>query len=238
VRPGILGPEDVVGGGHAMTPRYLEDQLGRSLRNLGVASVEVYYLHNPETQLPSIPRRDFLARIRAAFEMLERQVAAGRVGRYGVATWNGFRTPPGAREHLSIAELVGEAEAVAGRGHHFKMIQLPYNLAMPEAYASGAQLVDGERLTPLEAASRFGLAVMASAAILQGQLSRRLPQALTDAFPDLDTSAQRALQFVRSTPGVTSALVGMSCREHVAENLAVARVPPNPAGVESLFRRV
>jgi len=237
VRPGILRPEDVVGGGHAMTPRYLEDQLGRSLRNLGLAAVDVYYVHNPETQLGSVPRKDFLARIRAAFEMLERQVAAGRVGRYGVATWNGFRTRPDAPEHLSLAELVREAEAVAGRGHHFKVIQLPYNLAMHEAYAASTQVVEGEDLTPLEAAARLGIAVMASASILQGQLSRRLPQAMADAFPGLETWAQRALQFVRSTPGITAALVGMSRREHVAENLALARTEPRPAGVASLFQQ-
>jgi len=238
VRPGILRPEDVVNGGHAMTPRYLEDQIGRSLRNLGLAYLDVYYVHNPETQLGAVPRAEFLSRMRAAFELLESQVAAGRIRRYGVATWNGFRTPPGSRDHLSLEELVREAEAAGGPGHHFKVIQLPYNLAMPEAYASATQLVGGERVTALEAAGRLGIATIASAAILQGQLSRRLPQALTDAFPGLETSAQRAVQFVRSTRGVTAALVGMSRREHVAENLAVLRTPPDLAGVDSLFQRV
>jgi aryl-alcohol dehydrogenase-like predicted oxidoreductase len=237
VRSGVLDPADVVAGAHAMSPRWLEDQLGRSLRNLGVACADVYYVHNPETQLASVPRAEFLARIRAAFETLERQVAAGRIARYGVATWNGFRVPSSSREHLSLAELVAQATAIAGAGHHFRVIQLPYNLAMPEAYAAGTQLVDGERLTPVEAAARFGLTVVASASILQGQLSRRLPRALEDAFPGLETSAQRALQFVRSTPGITSALVGMSRREHVAENLAVARTAPAPAGVDALFQR-
>lgn len=235
VRPGILRPEDVVGGAHVMTPRWLEDQLGRSLRNLGVACVDVYYLHNPETQLASVPRPEFLARIRAAFEYLEGQVAAGRIGRYGAATWNGFRVRPDARDHLSLQELVRQAESVAGTAHHFKVIQMPYNLAMPEAYAAATQVVDGARMTPVEAATRLGIAVAASASILQGQLSRRLPQALTDAFPGLQTSAQRALQFVRSTPGITTALVGMAGRQHARENLAVAAIEPRPAGVESLF---
>jgi len=236
VRPGIITAEDVVGGGHVMTPCYLEDQLGRSLRNLGLASVDVYYVHNPETQLGAVSRPEFLARIRAAFEMLERQVAAGRVGRYGVATWNGFRVPPDAREHLSLEELAAAAEAVGGAGHHFRVIQLPYNLAMPEAYASATQRLGAERVTVVEAAARLGIAVVASAAILQGQLSRPLPQALTDAFPGLETSAQRAIQFVRSTPGLTATLVGMSRREHVTENLGVARVAPSPTGVASLFK--
>jgi len=136
------------------------------------------------------------------------------------------------------SRVCGCLEAVAGAGHHLKVVQLPYNLAMPEAYASATQIVGGERVTALEAAARLGIAAIASASILQGQLSQRLPQALTDAFPGLDTSAQRALQFVRSTQGVTAALVGMSRRAHAAENLAVARMPLHPAGVDSLFQRV
>ena len=236
VRPGILRPEEVVGA-HAMTPRYLKDQIGRSLANLGLESIDVYYVHNPEGQLAAVPRPEFLARIRAAFELLEQEVAAGRIGRYGAATWNGFRQPPEARDHLSLAELVREAQAVAGAGHHFKVIQLPYNLAMPEAYASPTQVVDRERVSALEAARRLDVTAIASAAILQGQLSRRLPQAVGEALPGLASPATRALQFVRSTAGVTSALVGMSSREHVEENLAVAHVEPSPAGVDSLFAR-
>jgi aryl-alcohol dehydrogenase-like predicted oxidoreductase len=237
VRPGIVGPGDVVGGAHVMTPRYLADQIARSRRNLGLATLDVYYLHNPETQLGAVPRSEFLARIRAAFELLEHEVAAGRLGRYGVATWNGFRKPPSAPEHLSLEELVRAAEAVGGPHHHFRVIQLPYNLGMPEARAAATQRVDGEALTPIEAAARLGVAVIASASILQGELARPLPQPLADAFPGLDTAAQRALQFVRSTPGVTAALVGMGRRAHTEENLAVARAVPAPAGVDSLFER-
>jgi aryl-alcohol dehydrogenase-like predicted oxidoreductase len=237
VRPGILRAEDIVGGGHAMTPRYLKDQLGRSLANLGLAAVDVYYLHNPETQLAAVPRAEFRTRIRAAFTWLEEEVAAGRVGRYGVATWSGLRRAPREPDHLSLAELVAEAESVAGAAHHFKVTQLPYNLALPEAYTTPTQLVDGEPVSVIEAARRLGVAVVASASILQGELAGRLPPGLATALPGLTTSAQQALQFVRSTRGITAALVGMGRREHVRENLAVARIAPAPAGVDSLFER-
>jgi aryl-alcohol dehydrogenase-like predicted oxidoreductase len=63
---------------------------------------------------------------------------------------------------------------------------------------------------------------------LQGQLSRNLPPIVVETFTGLDTDAQRALQFVRSTPGVTTALVGMKQQKHVEENLQTARVPPAP----------
>ncbi|HEX9759617.1 MAG TPA: aldo/keto reductase, partial [Candidatus Acidoferrales bacterium] len=80
---GIVAPEDVAGGSHCMTPRYLEDQLARSLRNLGVDCVDVFYLHNPETQLSVVSRGDFAARVRAAFAFLESMVAAGKIRFYG-----------------------------------------------------------------------------------------------------------------------------------------------------------
>jgi aryl-alcohol dehydrogenase-like predicted oxidoreductase len=45
-------------------------------------------------------------------------------------------------------------------------------------------------------------------------------------FLGLHTDAQRAIQFARSTPGISSALVGMRQVAHVVENLAISRIPP------------
>jgi aryl-alcohol dehydrogenase-like predicted oxidoreductase len=42
----------------------------------------------------------------------------------------------------------------------------------------------------------------------------------------MKSDAERAMQFVRSTPGITTALVGMSRVEHVHENLAIVGVAP------------
>ena len=63
---GLLGPGDLVGGAHCMTPRYLEDQIERSRTNLDVETIDIYYLHNPETQLGEIARPLFMRRLRAA----------------------------------------------------------------------------------------------------------------------------------------------------------------------------
>jgi aryl-alcohol dehydrogenase-like predicted oxidoreductase len=88
--------------------------------------------------------------------------------------------------------------------------------------------VDGDQLSTLEAATRLGIAVMCSASILQARLAQNLPPSVGKALTGLVTDGQRAIQFVRSTPGVTTALVGMSQRSHVEENLMVARIPPAP----------
>ena len=67
---------------------------------------------------------------------------------------------------------------------------------------------------------------MTSASIYQGQLARNLPPVIGELLPGLETDAQRALQFVRSTPGVGTALVGMKQPAHVDENAAVSAVSP------------
>lgn len=227
VASGVLGPEDVVGGMHCMSPRYLADQIERSRRNLGLETIDVYFLHNPETQLPAVPRAEFLSRVRGAFAKFEECAAAGKIRSYGTATWEGYRKPPQARDSLSLEELVRLAEEVAGADHHFKVVQLPFNLAMPEAWLTATQTVGGENVSFLEAAKRLGITVYASASLLQGQVARNLPGELRAALDgNLDTDAQRALQFVRSAPGVDAALVGMSRVQHVEENLRLVGVPP------------
>jgi aryl-alcohol dehydrogenase-like predicted oxidoreductase len=227
VQPGIVRSGDVVGW-HCMTPRFLADQLERSRANLGLDTIDVYYVHNPETQLDEVERPAFLTRLRSAFGALEEAVQAGRIRWYGAATWNGFRTAPQERNHLSLAEVLAAAGDAGGADHHFRFVQLPYNLAMPEAFTLANQPADAGLVPMLRAAEHAGLYTMASASMMQGQLSRGLPPELATALSGLDTDAQRALQFVRSTPGVGTALVGMKTIAHVEENASVGRTSPVP----------
>jgi aryl-alcohol dehydrogenase-like predicted oxidoreductase len=226
LKPGIIKPDDVVGGSHCMTPKYLEDQIERSRKNLGLETIDVYYVHNPEGQLAEIPRAEFTSRLRAAFTTLEAAAKAGKIARYGAATWNGFREAPDAQGYLSLDALVKLAREAGGNDHHFRVIQLPYNMAMPEAFTKVNQKVGHETLTTVAAAQKLGVYVMASASIYQGQLARNLPPVIAEYLPGLDTDAQRALQFVRSTPGIGTALVGMKTQAHVEENARVAEAPP------------
>jgi aryl-alcohol dehydrogenase-like predicted oxidoreductase len=223
-RPGIMSPEELVAGGHCLAPRYLADQLGRSLTNLGVTTVDVYYLHNPEQQLDAVPYDRFRARMREAFATLEECVAAGKIARYGCATWNALRSAPGTRGHLELAELVELAREVAGESHHLRVVQLPINLGMPEAVRERTQTMPGGARVPLlQAAAELGVAVVASATLMQAQLADGLPESLRDAFPGQTTDAGRAIAFVRSLPGVSAALVGMRSAAHVEANVAAAR---------------
>lgn len=236
VRPGIMRSDEVVADCHCMAPAYLQHQLKTSLANLGLSCIDVYYLHNPEVQLDHISPDKFAARIREAFAALEAAVEQQHIRAYGTATWDGYRAKIGSRGHLSLEALVKIAEDVGGKDHHFKVIQLPYNLGMPEALAEQTQVLNGSVMSFLEAAKALGLYVVASAAILQGQLTRGLPAQLRDGLGE-GTDAQRSIQFVRSTPGMGTALIGMKQTDHVRENLAVvARAPLSFEQFAALFQ--
>jgi aryl-alcohol dehydrogenase-like predicted oxidoreductase len=226
VKRGVLRWEEVISGCHAIAPRYLADQIDRSRANLGLATIDVYYLHNPEMQLDEIPRAEFLKRVRAAFEALERAAAEGKIRWYGTATWNGYREHPSDGGYLSLAQLIAIAREVAGEQHRFRVVELPFNVAMPEAYTHPTQ-VKGDLAASVLEAVEGQVYVMTSASIMQGKLARGLPPLL--AIEGLHSDAQRALQLVRSTPGVGTALVGMKDPAHVAENAALAHVAPLPA---------
>ena len=188
--PDFLREEDVAGGVHSMHPDFIEDQVARSRANLGLETIDVLYLHNPETQLRFVSREVFDQRLRAAFERLEELAALGWIRWYGAATWDGFRQPG----ELSLERVLEIAVAAGGPGHRFRFIQLPFNLAMTEGRAAFA------------AAARLGVAAVASATLLQGRLLRQ-------------PGAAAAIRFARATPCVTVALAGMSSAVHVRENL-------------------
>jgi aryl-alcohol dehydrogenase-like predicted oxidoreductase len=200
--PEALNRADVVGGMHCMAPDFLADQIDRSRANLGVDTIDVFYLHNPETQLGFVDRAEFDTRIRRAFAQLERLADREQIRWYGAATWEGFRK----KGALSLERLAEIAAEEGGPEHRFRFIQLPFNLNMVEAYVERPESV-------LEAATRLGIAAVASATLLQAEVLAH-------------TDALRAIQFTRSTPGISVALVGMSQREHVVENLGVATTLP------------
>ncbi|WP_280585300.1 aldo/keto reductase [Halorubrum sp. Boch-26] len=238
---GIVDADELANGAHAIDPDYVEWSLDRSLDRLGLDTVDLFYVHNPETQLAARSREAVYDRLEGAFEVLERRRAAGDVGAYGVATWDAFRVPEEHERYLSLAEVLARAEA-AGEAvgpdgdHGFEAIQLPFNVAMADAFTRRNQRSPGgdagsdadvEPVSTLEFAHEAGLSVVTSASIGQGELANAgaIP-ADVDAVLAGETPAQRALNFARSAPGVTASLVGTSDPDHVSENVAAGTFDP------------
>ena len=99
---------------------------------------------------------------------------------------------------------------------------------MTEGLSAQTQSVEGETLSLCQAAQSLG--------VYMGRVREHRARSanpgssdwLGTLFKGFATDAQRCIQFVRSTPGVVTGLVGMKTIDHVRENLAVARVPPAP----------
>jgi aryl-alcohol dehydrogenase-like predicted oxidoreductase len=228
---GPVDREELARGSHCIAPDFLEDQLERSLANLGLETVDLYYVHNPETQLAERSREAVYDRLEAAFERLEERIAAGDLRAYGMATWDCFRVAPEHPSYLSLPEVVRRARRAsdaAGRDTTgLRAVQLPFNVRMADAYTVRAHEGPEGPVSALEFASDAGLAVFTSASIGQGELAEpgAIPEPV-DARLAGDTPAQRAINFARSAPGVTCALVGSRTPEHLAENLAAGEFQP------------
>jgi aryl-alcohol dehydrogenase-like predicted oxidoreductase len=215
--------------GATVSPAFLEDQLDRSLENLGVDAVDLYYLHNPETQLLAHDRETVYDRTEAAFEVLERRAAAGDIDHYGVATWEAFRVPRDDDSYLSLPEVVSRARtaarSVGNTATHLRAIQLPFNVHMADAVTVAAHETPAGEKSALHFANDAGLSAFTSASIGQGDLASSIPEDVAERLSG-DTLAQKAINFARSAPGVTSALVGTGSPDHVAENVAAGTFEP------------
>jgi aryl-alcohol dehydrogenase-like predicted oxidoreductase len=228
---GIAESEEFARGIHCIAPGYIDDQVSRSLSNLGLDTIDLYYVHNPETQLGKHSRDEVYDQLEATFTRLEERAAAGDLNHYGVATWQALRVAPDHDLHLSLSELVDRARAASDAAGtdatHFRAVQLPFNVHMADAFTVAAHdSVDGPQ-SALRFAHESGLNVFTSASIGQGELAREgaIPDGVAAKLAG-DTPAQRAINFARSAPGVTAALVGASSVEHLDENVAAGTFEP------------
>lgn len=247
IDPGILQKGDVLSG-HSIAPKFIAHQLARSRKNLGLECIDVYFLHNPEHQLEwGVPPAEFYAKMEAAFQVLEQACDAGHIGMYGIATWDGLRVLPDDKGHLSLVKLVHHAgqarmkvDQAAGRvakagSHHFRALQLPVNLVMTEAALVPTQPFRFGAQTTLDCAKELGMLVLSSASLMQMRIAGHVPPEMAKAF-GTSSDAETALQYTRSMPGVTTALVGMGTPEHANANAQFAtKTSPEPGVVKTLL---
>lgn len=217
---GIINKEDVVDDCHCIAPQFLQNQIDHSLHNMDLESIDLYYLHNPEVQLFEIPENTFEERLFEALLLLEENVKAGKIRRYGIATWNGFRQKANSKGLLQLRKILDMAEKIAGSDHHLKAIQIPYNLVMLEAHKIANQEVNEEYHSIFHAAKKYQISLVVSAPLMQ-QKVLHLPNRVFDALPAEENKQKQALQFVLSSIPVCSAMLGMKNPTHAKENIEI-----------------
>ena len=222
-QPGIVKEGDISSGYHCMTIPYLEDQLERSLKNLNLECIDLMYLHNAVEGHPEMPKTEFLDNIKKIFKFYETKRTEGKIKFYGLATWECFRTSPDNTMFLALEDVLKIAKEVGGTEHGFRFIQLPFNLHFDQAMLLKNQTVNGEQKTILESALELGIGVFTSVPLMQGRLIEWAKS--KPLFGNLSPSVG-LLQFIRSTPGVLSPLIGQKSIQHVTENLEIMNNGP------------
>jgi aryl-alcohol dehydrogenase-like predicted oxidoreductase len=223
VKPEIIKSGDISSGYHCMTIPYLQDQLNRSMRNLGLDCIDLMYLHNAaEGQLQDISKEEFMKKLKEVFEFYESQRKNGSIKYYGMATWECFRVPKDHPQYLSISDIVKISKEIGGNDNGFRFIQLPYNMYLDQALTLKNQDIDGRQYSILDASIKLGIGVFASVPLMQAKLLA--PNVLPE-FGGSPKPSHRAIQFVRSTPGIIAPLVGQKSQIHVQENLEVLNTP-------------
>ncbi|MFT7004090.1 MAG: aryl-alcohol dehydrogenase-like predicted oxidoreductase [Sulfurimonas sp.] len=226
VKPGLASGDDIELDQHCMTPDFLEYSCKKSLDNLGVSHLDIYYLHNPEMQLLKLGKKEFYKSIEKIFKRFENLVDDGMFKSYGVAVWNGFTAEN--EEIISLEKLVEIAKKVGGKNHRFKYIQLPFNMGKTNAYTTPTQRVKNEECTILQAAHRLGMGVITSSSLLQMNLFKKSFSPETGVILDdtmtLKSDIQLALQFTRSTPTLISSLFASKVPVHIKQNCEISNV--------------
>jgi aryl-alcohol dehydrogenase-like predicted oxidoreductase len=183
---------------HCISPPFLKDQLSASLGRLAMPKVDLLLLHNPEyfladaehRNMPLAEARDtFYDRMGRAFQQLEKEVAAGRIGAYGVSS-NTFVVPHGKADAVDLLRLLDLA------GPRFAAIQLPMN---PVELGAREPIHTTDGRSVLDVAREHGLAVLVNRPLngfRQGRLHRFA--SVGAPFPPVPSPAPDALARLRS----------------------------------------
>jgi aryl-alcohol dehydrogenase-like predicted oxidoreductase len=228
-----LGTQGDLAGQHLLTPQYIVHQLDATREATGLDALDAFLVDQPEVHVPRIGKERMHRRLGAVFTALEQQVKLGTIGCYGIASFEAFRAETDAAVFQSITALLGLAEKAAavvhgtGARHALRIIQVPFNQAMTEAFTRFSQATgQGNVASTVQAAHQLRVYVMASHSMGKGLLARQCSDAVRASLAALPSDAQRALQFNRSTPGIGTSLVGVSDPRHLADALAVAKLAP------------
>jgi aryl-alcohol dehydrogenase-like predicted oxidoreductase len=226
-----LGTRADLTGAHLLSAPYLAWQIEFARAALGLETLDAFLVDQPEVHVRAIGKERAHRKVARAFAVLEQAVKEGKLRQYGVATFDAMRVETDDALFQSIASLLGLAEGAArtvwgepGARHHLRLLQLPFNPAMTEGFTRFSQATgQGNVASTLQAAHQLRLYVMGSHALGKGRFATEDP--LAAGIAGLANPAQRALQFARSTPGIGTALAGLSAPAHLDDMLAVARTP-------------
>jgi len=225
-----LGTKEDLTGVHCLAPGYIAQQIDELRTATGLETLDAFLIDQPELHIPRLGKETLNRGLQSVFAVCEQAVRQGKICSYGISTFDGFRVETDYAMFQSLASLLGLAETAArtvgSNGHHFRVVQLPFNALMNEGFTRFNQATgQGNVASTLQAAYQLRLFVIGSHGLAKGKLAVTEFEALRIAVPDCRNDAQRALQFNRSTPGLGVSLAGISLPAHLDDLIEVSRLP-------------
>ncbi|KAA3602797.1 MAG: aldo/keto reductase [Calditrichaeota bacterium] len=179
---------------HCIHPEFLEDQLNRSLERLGLESVDVYLLHNPEYFIEFSVKKQgnsveetgkiYLERITKAFEFLEEKVKEGKIKSYGISS-NTFPSSSDFRKFTPLDKIYKIAQVI-NPNHNFKVIQLPANLLEKGIVTEKNQMDNNQTVNDFCFENNIGVLINRPLNAIVSNTLLRLADFKTEKFSELE----------------------------------------------------
>ncbi|EGR29887.1 hypothetical protein IMG5_146600 [Ichthyophthirius multifiliis] len=241
-----LSQAEIINNQYSLSKNFLSQSIEMSLNNLGIDTLDLFYLQNSSEQiLPVLGREKYFLLLQKAFECLEEKIMQKKINSYGLATWISFRCSSYMEKfYLNLEDIVNLAENVGGKNHGFKFIQLPViqqiqkylfylqikvNLMMPECFAEKYQIIQNEKGEKqeeylLKVAKQLQINIITSSPLMNGAL---INTPLSSQVFECANLGAKHLQFIRSIPSdaICSTLIGQKKNRHVKMNLEVLSYP-------------
>ncbi len=123
---------------YSIHPNFLDTEIKISKKRLGVETIDVYLLQNPEHLLKTMEKKEYLKKLESSLLFLEKKREEKKIRYYGISS-NTLVLPPQHKENVDILSIL----KIAPPG--FKVIQLPANLleiGYKELYYNNESLID------------------------------------------------------------------------------------------------
>jgi len=211
VEPGVIAWDDIADYACIAAP-WLARDIALVREALG-APVDAYLLDRPDRLLRNRPPSEHATRITGAFEALERAVAEGAIGCYGIV----FDL---AAPEVTLERAFAAARDVAGTRHHLRIAWLPASfgaLDPRDEQGSAAAYEAGKR------AADLGGYVVTASSELRG--IGDLPAHLRNELPACESAEDRIVQLCRSAPGVGTTFATVGDALGLEELGRIARLP-------------
>lgn len=176
----------------------------KTLQNLGLATLDVHYIHIPEITRSALSEEAFYDKMEELFYWYESKVREGKIKYYGIALEFMVQEPDEGKWHFEIEELKLRAMKAGDGECHFKYVLFTYNLLCPYASTVANQKVNGRTLTVVEACKELGLETVGS-----------MPFAMGNGFEKY--KMKELLDF--ALDGVDHVIVGSKNINHIKEIL-------------------